>query len=120
MKKQTLLICDDESGIRDALTLILEERYALVYAANGEEAVDLIRQQAVDLVIIDIKMPKMSGLDALKRMKWFRPELPILMITGYESSETATQATNLGVSGYIVKPFEKRQIQEQVEKLLKG
>ncbi len=119
MKKASILICDDESGVREALKLILERDYALEYVSHGKEAVDSLRKQEPDLVILDIKMPHMNGLDALKTIRRARRNVRILMITGYESSDVAAQAIRLGADDYLTKPFERDKVWEKVEALLR-
>lgn len=118
MKKASILICDDDTGIRDSLRLILHQEYDLAYAANGAEAVQHLKKNPADLVIMDIKMPRLSGLEALQKMKRVRPRTRILMITGYESSDVAVQAVNQGADDYLTKPFQREEVQEKVTALL--
>ena len=119
MKKANILVCDDEAGVRDSLQLILGQEYDLVYVENGAEAVRHVKTGKPNLVIMDIKMPRMNGLEALKRMKRLKPRLPVLIITGYESSDAAGEAIGLGADRYLVKPFERQAILAQVRQLLK-
>jgi YesN/AraC family two-component response regulator len=118
MKKASILICDDEMGIRESLKLILERDYALDYVTHGKEAVEYVKKHQPDLVIMDIKMPHMNGLDALRRIRRARPRVRILMITGYESSDVAAQAIQFGANDYLTKPFEREKVWEKVEALL--
>jgi len=118
MKKATILICDDEPGVRDSLKLILDKEYTLIYASNGQEAIEKVKKENPTMAIMDVKMPKMGGLDALREIKQIKPNLPILMATGYESSDVASQAINLGADDYLVKPFEREQVQAKVTALL--
>lgn len=119
MKKVNILICDDETGVRDSLRLILDREYSLVYATNGAEAVRHLRKHDVDLVIMDVKMPKLSGLDALRQIKRLRPRTRVLIITGYESSDVAAQAINQGADDYLTKPFEREKVHSKILTLLK-
>ena len=120
MEKRLILICDDEAGVRDSLKLILDPQYDLVYATNGEEALEILKSGSShpSLVIMDVKMPRMSGLDALKSMKKLKPELKVLIATGYESSDVTSQAINLGANDYVVKPFDRFEIRSKVAALL--
>lgn len=118
MKK--ILICDDERGIRDSLKLILEREYDLAFARHGKEAVEHLKKEPVDLVIMDVKMPHLNGMEALRSIKKARRDVPVLMITGYESSDVAAQATRLGASDYLTKPFAREQVWEKVRTLLAG
>ena len=118
MKKAHILICDDESGVRESLKLILEEEYTLAYATNGEEAVEYVKKHDPDIAILDIKMPRMNGMEALRQVKKLKPKLKVLMITGYESSDVATQMINLGADDYLTKPFDSTKVTAQVRGLL--
>lgn len=117
MRKQ-ILICDDQPNIRESYKLILEKDYDLVFADNGQVVLTYLKENRPDLLIMDIKMPRMDGLTALKELKKLQPELPVLIVTGYESVETATAAIQSGAFDYIVKPFEPEQISRSVEKIL--
>ena len=119
MEKASILICDDETGIRESLKLILERDYLLDFVVHGKEAVEFVKRNRPDLVIMDIKMPEMNGLDALRRIRKASPRVRILMITGYESSDVAAQAIRLGANDYLTKPFERERVREKVEALLK-
>jgi len=120
MKKTNILICDDEIGVRESLKYILSEEYALAYASNGEEAVDYVKTHDPDLAILDIKMPKMNGLEALRQIKQAKPEIQVLMITGYESGDVAAQAIRLGASDYLTKPLDREKVLTQIRALLNG
>jgi len=119
MKKARVLICDDETGVRESLRLILDETYELFYARNGREALEQAQQLDPDLLIMDIKMPHLSGLDALIPIKRAMPHLKVLIISGYESSDVAVQAIKRGASDYATKPFDKETITDKVETLLR-
>jgi len=116
-----ILICDDEEGIRESLKLILGDHYELILTENGPQALECLKNAADDigLVLLDIKMPQDSGLDVLKEIKAKHPKLDVIIITGYKSVETATEAVHSGASGYIVKPFKSEEILYSVKKKLK-
>ena len=115
-----ILICDDEEGIRESLNLILSEHFNLILVENGRQCLDTLKTaKDIGLVLIDIKMPQISGLDVLKQIKETQPSLPVIVVTGYKSVETATEAVRLGASGYIVKPFQSNEILATVRKQLK-
>lgn len=118
MKYGNILICDDETGVRESLKLILSERFSLSYARNGKEALAQLEAHNPDLVIMDIKMPFLNGLETLKKIKALKPHQKVLMVTGYESSDVAAQAIKLGASDYITKPFERHEVKEKVVELL--
>ena len=118
MKKARILICDDEPGVRESLKLILGTEYALVFAKDGQEAVEYIKSHDVDIAILDVKMPRMSGLEALQQIKKIKPKIRVLVATGYESSDVASQAINLGADDYLVKPFERQKVLTKIQSLL--
>lgn len=117
--KKKILICDDEEGVRESLNLILENDYNIAFAANGNEAVEHIKNNEIDLLILDIKMPKMNGLEALRDIRKINNDLKIVISTGYQSSEVAEETIKLGATDYITKPFDKDQILSLVKNTLK-
>ena len=114
-----VLIVDDEEGIRESLKLILGDHYDMVLTDSGEQALRALEgDAAIGLVLLDIKMPKVNGLDVLKAIKAKRPGVNVIMVTGYKSTETAGEATRLGASGYIIKPFKSDEILNTVKRTL--
>lgn len=108
--KPTILICDDEEGVRESFKLILEDRYALHFAKNGAEALELLKTFTPDAMFLDIKMPKVHGMEALRSIKKMKPKLPVIIVTGYQSVEMAQEALKAGAADYIPKPFDSAQI----------
>ena len=114
-----ILICDDEEGIRESLKLILGEHYELILTENGEQCLNCLDHgKDIGLVLVDIKMPKTNGLDVLKLIKQKHPDVKVIMVTGYKSVETASEASHLGACSYIVKPFKAEEILKTVKKHL--
>ncbi|MFH2007319.1 MAG: sigma-54 dependent transcriptional regulator [bacterium] len=102
----TILIADDEPNIRKSLGRVLSlEGYKVVNATNGREALDLVRTRAVDLILLDVLMPEMDGLAALGALRAELPELPVVMMSGNASIESAVQATKLGALDFLEKPL---------------
>ena len=115
-----ILICDDEEGIRESLKLILEDHFELIVTDTGEQCLEIIKNSKdVGLLLLDIKMPKVSGLDLLKVIKERHPQLNVVIVTGYRSVETAAEASRLGACGYIVKPFKSEEILKTAREKLK-
>lgn len=110
--KKTVLVCDDEKGIRESLKLILSGRYDLVFAENGVEALETLKSMSPAAVLLDIKMPKLHGLEILKEIKKLRPALPVIIVTGYQSAEIAQESIHAGAADYIPKPFDAAKILE--------
>src|SRR3990167_4282721 len=106
-----VLIVDDERGMREFLTIMLQkEEYKVTSAGSGKEALEYIAQQTYDIVITDIRMPQITGLDVLKAVKESSPETTVIVITAYASTETAVEAMKQGAYDYITKPFKIEEI----------
>lgn len=101
-----ILVVDDEASIRDLLakTLALAE-YEVDTAPDASSALDRVRAVQYDLLIADLRMPGMDGIALIRQTKRIRAELPVIIITGYSSEASAVEAVNLGVAGYLRKPF---------------
>ncbi|MGA1581737.1 MAG: sigma-54-dependent transcriptional regulator [Saprospiraceae bacterium] len=100
-----ILVVDDEASIRKTLREILEfEKYQVDEASDGMDALARIKQQVYDVVLMDIKMPKMDGMDALERLRLIRPDLPVIMISGHANIDTAVDAVKKGAFDFISKP----------------
>lgn len=101
-----ILVVDDEESIREFFEIMLKrEGYEVFTAANGREGLEVLKRQPVDLVISDIQMPEMSGMELLTKVKELDPEMLVLMITAFGSTETAVEAMKLGAYDYVQKPF---------------
>jgi excisionase family DNA binding protein len=101
-----VLVVDDEASIRDLLskTLALAE-YDVDLAPDGRTALDRLRIMPYDLLITDLKMPGVDGLSVIREARRLKTDLPVVIITGYSTEASAIEAVNLGVSGYLTKPF---------------
>ena len=118
-ESKKILIIDDGEGIRESLKLILGDYYDLILTDSGEQALESLEQNnEIGLVLLDIKMPKVNGLEVLKLIKDNHPDLKVIIVSGYRSVETAAEATNLGAAGYMTKPFKSDEILETVERYL--
>jgi two-component system, NtrC family, nitrogen regulation response regulator NtrX len=105
---KTILVVDDEKSIRDSIKMILEyDRYEVQFAADGLSALDKIKAGPIDAVLLDIKMAGMDGMKVLKTIKEKLPELPVVMISGHGTIETAVEATKLGAFDFLQKPLDR-------------
>ncbi len=101
----TILLIDDEASIRRTLREILEfEKYQVMEAPDGFSAIELFKKQNIDVVLLDIKMPKMDGLEVLDFLQEINPEVPVIMISGHGTIDTAVEAVKKGAFDYISKP----------------
>jgi two-component system KDP operon response regulator KdpE len=106
-----ILIVDDESAIRRALRPpLLELGFQVVEASRGEEALLTLRASAFDVVLLDINMPGIGGMETLRRIRAFAPRLPILMLTVRDQEEDKVAALDLGADDYVTKPFSTREL----------
>lgn len=115
----TILIVDDEEGIRSSLAGILEdEGYRTVCAADGVEALAMCNKELPGLVLLDIWMPRMDGIETLKRLKELHPGLNVIMMSGHGTIETAVKSTKLGAYDFIEKPLSLEKVVVTVENAL--
>lgn len=111
MFKDKILVADDEQSMREFLEIMLKkEGYKVALASNGEEVTKMIEKDIFDLILLDIRMPKLDGISALKKIKSVNPETIVIMITAYASADTAIQAMKEGAYDYITKPFKVDEI----------
>jgi len=114
-----LLIVDDEQGIREMLEIYLRrEGYEVMTAADGEKALLLCQKMSFDVVIADIKMPRMDGISLLNKVKEFFPETIFIMITAFASFETAKESMKKDAYDYITKPFDVEEVKKKIEAAL--
>ena len=111
MLKDKILVADDEKSMREFLDIMLrKEGYKVSLASNGEEVLKLIEKDIFDLALLDIRMPKLDGIAALKKVKALSPETIVIIITAYASADTAIKAMKEGAYDYITKPFKVEEI----------
>src|SRR5215813_6680495 len=110
-ERPRILVVDDEASIRDLLskTLALAE-YDVDTAPDGRSALERLRLYPYDLLIADLKMPGLDGLSLIREAKRLKPDLPVIIITGFSTESSAIEAVNLGVDGYLTKPFRVPQV----------
>ncbi len=105
---KTVLVVDDEKGVRDSLKMILSyANYGVELAEDGKKAISIIESQPVDVVLLDIKMPGTDGLEVLEVMKRQLPDLPVIIISGHGTIETAVEATKKGAFDFLPKPLDR-------------
>ncbi len=119
--KETLLVADDHEGIREMVRSALEGcGYRVLFAVNGEEAIRMFEEHAreISLVVLDVVMPRIGGLEAAKRMRQIRPELPVIFTTGYSADhEALTKVIETG-GAVVEKPFDPKKLARRVRELL--
>ena len=115
MISKPILIVDDEKNIRLTLSQALETLGAEIdTAANGEEALTKLKEKEFGLILLDIRMPGMDGMEVLRRVRQVRPDIRVIMITAYGTIESAVEAMKLGAVDFLQKPFDPEEIRELV------
>jgi putative two-component system response regulator len=115
-EKPLILVVDDELGPRESLRMILRDDYQVETAASAKQTIELLNKHDFDLVVLDIRMPEMNGIDLLKVIREKAPSTEVVMITAYASIDTATEALRLGAMDYLIKPFEITAVRDVVKK----
>ena len=103
--KETILVVDDEVGPRESLRMILKPLYEVHTASDGQEALRLINTEDIDVITLDLKMPGLSGIDVLKEIRKLKPNMEVIVITGYGTLGNAQEAIRFGAGDFISKPF---------------
>src|SRR5580700_4147696 len=119
-EKKQVLIVDDEPNLRKILSAQLSrDGYDVLTAEDGEKGLAALREHHIDLVITDLKMPKVDGMTLLREALREEPQLPIVMITAHGTVDTAVEAPKIGAFDYLTKPFDKDEVRQIVGKALR-
>jgi DNA-binding NtrC family response regulator len=116
--KPTLLIVDDELGVRQSLEVILEDDFHVLTAESGQEALKIVQKEPVDLVLLDIHMPEMDGLEVLRKIREKDEEIDIIIVSALNLARKAVDAMKLGAYDYITKPYEPEDILSTVARVI--
>ena len=114
-----ILVVDDELGPREALRMILKSKYQVMTAVNGPAALQILSTSPPEIVLLDIKMREMNGIEVLRAIKETNAAIEVIMMTAYASLQTARDAIAHGASEYLIKPFSKKEVEDAVDKALK-
>ncbi|MCF6158606.1 MAG: sigma-54-dependent Fis family transcriptional regulator [wastewater metagenome] len=117
---KTILVVDDEISILESFRMILKDNYRVLTANNGAKALEILHGESINLVILDIIMPGMSGLDVLKEMNKVVPDIDVIVVTAVKAVKTAIEAMKLGASDYVIKPFDVEEIRLIIDKTLQS
>jgi DNA-binding NtrC family response regulator len=118
-KMPNILVVDDEAAIRESLKdWLMEDGYSVALAIDGENAIAMVQESQYDVILLDLKMPGIDGLETMRRIKEVSPDSEVLMMTAYASVDTAVQAMKEGAFDYLVKPFDPDEVDLQIKKIL--
>jgi len=121
MPVKRILLVDDEPELLKAMRIRLASwGYDVLTATNGKEAIQLVKQEAPDAIILDIMMPEMDGIETLHRIRRFDKKIPVLMFTAYTNEERMKLSNKFGISGFIPKGVEATDASEAIKIILKG
>jgi two-component system response regulator (stage 0 sporulation protein F) len=119
MSKEKILVVDDDDGVREMLADFLGLLgYQPVLACNGREALNLLKEHQISLVVSDIKMPVMDGMELLREIKKQHTDLGVILITGYEPDYSQASVKEAGASDYLTKPFSIDVIERKIRSLM--
>lgn len=116
--KANILVIDDESGPQGVIRFILSPLFTVFTAASGHMALTILEQQPIDLITLDERLPDHSGLALLSEIKHRYPDIAVVMVTGYGTLGSATEASLLGAAGYLLKPFNMVDLLDMVKTCL--
>ena len=116
----SLLIVDDEMGVRESLKMVFAKDYRLLEAESINAAMPKLLAERPQVVLLDILMPKTDGIEALKQIKAIHPGCEVIMLTGLNSQQLATTATEFGAFDFIGKPFDVMDLRQKVSKALRA
>ena len=117
-RRGTLLVVDDEDGPRQSLRVIFKDEYDMLMAEDGPTAIDLAQKHPIDVAVLDIRMAGMSGIEVLERLKYVNPDIEVIMMTAFETTDTIRQALRLRACDYINKPFDLATIRSAVSQAM--
>jgi len=119
MERKKILVVDDEEDVRETLATVLENlNYQALLAADGEEALSIVKNQRVDVILSDLYMPHMNGIELLKRVKTEKKNMIFMMITAHPTIETAVDAIKKGAYDYLTKPFHIEEVRIKLSRAM--
>ncbi|HEU5192257.1 MAG TPA: sigma-54 dependent transcriptional regulator [Methylomirabilota bacterium] len=116
--RPTILVVDDDHGLRESFRLILEDEFEVLDVPDGQHALDIVRSCQVDLVLLDIRLPGMDGLEVLERIKGMDEQLDVILVTAVKTVRTAVSAMKLGALDYLTKPFDEDEVLALIRRAL--
>ncbi len=119
MSQPSLLIVDDEAGVRESLRMIFNRDFRILEADSSEVAIKKAQEESSEVVLLDIRLPRIGGLEVLRRIKEFNPHCQVIMLTALNTAHTALAAKESGAFDYVVKPFDIEELRLKVENALK-
>ncbi len=117
-EKKSILIVDDDIAHRIMLRILLEWEYEIFEADDGSTAIENVQQQPLDLILMDVRMLNVSGIEALDKIKSLNPAIPVIMMTAFSAAETAAEVLKKGAYAYIAKPFDFDTLRQTIKQAI--
>ena len=117
-KKASILVVDDERGVRQSFNMVFKDDYRVFQAESGKEAIDIFAENPVDVILLDIILPDVNGLELIEKLKTISPNSEIIMVTAVKEIQTAVKAIKFGAYDYIVKPFVVEEVKNIIHRAL--
>src|SRR5213080_2884999 len=118
MARPVVLVVDDDAGVRESFRLTLEDHYDVVDVPDGLRALDAVRASQVDLVLLDIRLPEMDGIEVLERIKAIDDGVEVILVTAVKTVRIAVDAMKLGAFDYLTKPFDEDELLSLIRRAL--
>lgn len=118
LQKNTILVVDDEIGVRQSFSIVLKDEYNVLLAENGKRALEIFSTSSIDLILLDIMLPDISGTDLLYQFKEMDPNIEVIMVTAVKDIQTAVKTIKEGAYDYVLKPFKVEEIKNLVSRAL--
>ena len=118
MSRPSLLIVDDEAGVRASLRMIFNRDFRILEAASSAVAIEKAQEESPEIVLLDIRLPGVGGLEVLRRIKESNPHCQVIMLTALKTAHTALAAKEYGAFDYVVKPFDVAELSLRVHRAL--
>lgn len=120
MEKKRILAVDDNSVNLSVIELVLQNDYEVIPMLSGKRVVKFLGRQAADLVLLDVQMPEMNGVETLKELRGLEngKDIPVIFLTGTEDAEAAAEGERLGIVDYITKPFDNEDLKTRIARVL--
>ncbi len=115
---KTILVIDDELSVRESFDVVLKDEYKVIMSEGGHQALEIVKHGAPDLIILDIIMPQMDGIEVLRKLKEMNCRSPVVVVTSARTIKVAVEAMKMGAHGYITKPLDVEEIKLVVERAL--
>src|SRR3989442_7090606 len=120
MARPVILVVDDDPGVRESFRLILEDHYDVLDVPDGPQALDIVRSAQVDLVLLDIRLPGMDGIEVLERIKAIDEGIEVILVTAVKTGRTAVAAMKLGAFDYLTKPLQEDELLQLIRRPLEN